>query len=254
VKLAKYLAGLGYGTRREVERMIRDERISLDAADAPHDARAGYAAVGPAVADAVAAMDDAAAHRLLRVDGMPLDPPPGAVIMLHKPVGYVCSTDDVNPTVYDLVPDRFRLRRPVMSPVGRLDKDTSGLLLMTDDGQLNHRITSPRTHVAKTYEATLAADISADDAPGLIARFASGELVLAGETAPLKPAVLEIVEPRAVRVTITEGRYHQVRRMFAAVGNHVVTLHRSAVATLSLGGLPPAAWRELDEDEIRALR
>lgn len=247
MKLAKYLAGLGYGTRREVERMIRDERVSLDG---PEGALAGYAAIGNAAAEAVANMDAAVAHSLLRMDGMPLDPPTGAVIIMHKPVGYVCSTNDVNPTVYDLVPDRFRLRRPAISPIGRLDLDTSGLLLMTDDGQMNHRITSPKTHLPKTYDATLADDIGQD----AVDEFADGGMMLAGETAPLKPAVLEIITPRSVRVTIMEGRYHQVRRMFAAVGNHVVTLHRSSVGPLPIGALAPASWRVLDTAETEALR
>lgn len=250
MKLAKYLAGLGYGTRRDVERMIRDERVSLGSANGAGDATGGYAAVGNAAVIAVEKMDAVVAHNLLRIDGVSLDPPPAAVIIMHKPTGYVCSTNDVNPTVYDLVPDRFRIRRPVISPVGRLDLDTSGLLLMTDDGQLNHRITSPRTHLTKTYDATLADDI----AETAVHVFASGEMMLAGETAPLKPAVLEITTPRSVRVTITEGRYHQVRRMFAAVGNHVVALHRSSVGPLSLGDLAPASWRVLGTPEVDILR
>ena len=160
----------------------------------------------------------------IRVDDEPLDPPPGMVLMLHKPVGYTCSTKDTGRLVYDLLPPRFRLRDPLLSTVGRLDRDTSGLLLMTDDGALLHRITSPKSNLAKVYEATLAADLRGDEA----AVFASGTLMLEGETTPLAPAAAaRRSAPRHARTHAAEGRYHQVRRMFAAVGNHVEALHRA---------------------------
>ena len=230
--LLRYLGTLGYGTRREVERMIERRRVT----------RRDGARVAP---------KDTVPHDDLLVDGIPLDPPPGAVLLLHKPVGVVCSTTDAsNRTIYDLLPPRFRHRSPVMAPVGRLDRDTSGLLVVTDDGQLNHRLTSPRTHLPKVYEATLASDLHGDEG----ARFASGTLMLDGETDPLAPAILVPTGPRTARLTVTEGRYHQVRRMFAAVGNHVVTLHRSAMGALTLGALPVGEWRVLDDEEIAALR
>jgi 16S rRNA pseudouridine516 synthase len=148
--------------------------------------------------------------------------------------------------VYELLPPRFPERSPVMAPVGRLDRDTSGLLLVTDDGQLNHRITSPKRHLAKTYEAELASDLRGDEGE----RFASGTLMLEGETEPLAPAALEVTSPRRARVTITEGRYHQVRRMFGAMGNHVVALHRTSIGGLELGDLASGAWRVLTPAEI----
>ncbi|PKM05246.1 MAG: 16S rRNA pseudouridine(516) synthase, partial [Gammaproteobacteria bacterium HGW-Gammaproteobacteria-7] len=147
--------------------------------------------------------------------------------------------------VYDLLPPRFRLRKPLLSTVGRLDRDTSGLLLMTDDGQLLHRITSPRSRLAKVYRATLAEDLAGSEA----ALFASGTLQLESETTPLAPAGLEPIGPRLARVTLHEGRYHQVRRMFAAVGNHVHALHRESIGGLSLGDLDPGQWRILDSDD-----
>ena len=107
--------------------------------------------------------------------------------MLHKPVGYTCSTKDTGRLIYDLLPPRFRLRNPVLSTVGRLDRDTSGLLLMTDDGALLHRITSPKAHLPKVYEAALATDLRGDEA----AMFASGTLMLESENQPLAPATLE---------------------------------------------------------------
>ena len=183
---------------------------------------------------------DPFSHDDVLVDGVPLDPPPGSLILLHKPVGYVCSSaaSETNPLVYDLLPRRFLHRSPITAPIGRLDRDTSGLLLLTDDGQLNHRLTSPRHHVAKTYIAELASDLRG----GEVETFAGGSLLLAGEDRPLQPAVLEAIAPRTAKVTITEGRYHQVRRMFAAVGNHVTALHRIAVGPWYLGDLREGQW------------
>jgi 16S rRNA pseudouridine516 synthase len=231
MKLVKHIANLGYGTRREVAQMIARRRVTR---------RDG----------GVLAEGDPFTHDELLVDGQPLDPPPGAVIVLHKPVGYVCSTTDSNPLVYELLPPRFRARSPIIAPVGRLDRDTSGLLLLTDDGKLNHRITAPRTHLPKTYEARLAVDLRGDERE----LFGSGTLMLASETSPLLPASLDVLAPRHVRLTITEGRYHQVRRMFAAAGNHVESLHRTAIGTLTLGDLPSGGWRALDQAELERFR
>jgi 16S rRNA pseudouridine516 synthase len=130
--------------------------------------------------------------------------------------------------------------------VGRLDRDTSGLLLLTDDGALLHRIISPRANVAKVYEATLARDLSGDEA----AVFASGTLMLEAETTPLAPAQLTAIGPRRARLTVTEGRYHQVRRMFAATGNHVEALERVAIGRLTLEGVAPGQWRLLQPEDV----
>lgn len=228
--LGKYIANLGYGSRREVMAMIAQRRVRT-------------------ASGTVLRANDPFEHDDVCIDGAPLDPPPGVVLMLHKPVGYVCSTEDANPLIYDLLPPRFMHRSPVMAPVGRLDRDTSGLLLLTDDGALNHRITSPRTHVPRVYEATLASDLRGDEAQ----MFAEGTLLLRGEETPLKPARLEVLDARRARVTLYEGRYHQVRRMFAAAGNHVEALHRSAIGGLMLGDLPSGAWRVLTHDELATL-
>ena len=189
--------------------------------------------------------DDAFVHEDVLVDGESLDPPPGVIVMLHKPVDYVCSTKDADRLIYDLLPSRFRARAPIISAIGRLDRDTSGLLLLTDDGQMNHRLTSPRSHLPKTYDVQLATDLLGHEGDA----FARGMLTLAGESAALEPATLEIRAPRQARVTIIEGRYHQVRRMFAAVGNHVETLHRSAIGGLTLAALPVGQWRVLSAAE-----
>ncbi|KGQ18142.1 Ribosomal small subunit pseudouridine synthase A [Lysobacter dokdonensis DS-58] len=230
MKLVKHIANLGYGSRKEVQWMFREGRIT----DA--DGEVLYA-------------DDQVAHEAIRVDSEPLDPPAGLLLMLNKPVGYTCSTKDKGRIVYDLLPSRFRLRAPLLSTVGRLDRDTSGLLLMTDDGALLHRIVSPKTHLPKRYEATLAQDLRGDEA----ALFASGTLMLESEDTPLKPATLEVQDARHASLVLTEGRYHQVRRMFAAAGNHVDALHRSAVGGLTLGDLESGAWRIVDASELPLL-
>ena len=222
MKLVRLIANLGYGSRKDVARMFREGLITDAAGE-------------------VLYADDRVEHAQVRIDGEPLDLAQGQLLMLHKPAGYTCSTRDPGELVYDLLPYRFRLRKPVMSTVGRLDRDTSGLLLLTDDGTLLHRIISPRSRIPKTYEAVLAEPLRGDEA----AIFASGTLMLESEQTPLQPAQLEPLDERRARLTITEGRYHQVRRMFAAVGNHVEALHRSHVGALGLGDLPEGEWRPL---------
>ena len=226
MKLVKLIANLGYGSRREVARMFREGRITDAAGE-------------------VLYADDKVERSEVHVDGEPLDPPAGLVLMLHKPAGYTCSMKDSGRLVYDLLPPRWRLRDPALSTVGRLDRETSGLLLFTDDGALLHRIISPRAKVVKVYEAMLAEDLRGDEG----ALFASGTLMLESETTPLAPATLDVLSPRKARLGLSEGRYHQVRRMFAAVGNHVETLHRVSVGGLMLGDLPAGEWRALDANE-----
>ena len=230
MKLLRMLANLGYGSRRDVTAMVREGRVT-DAAGEP------------------LYIDDAPAHADVRVDGETLDPPAGMVLMLHKPTGYTCSTKDRGRLVYDLLPPRFARRSPQLSTVGRLDRDTSGLLLLTDDGALLHRIISPKSRLPKVYEATLAQPLRGDEA----AIFADGTLLLESEKTPLLPAQLEVLSPTRARLTLHEGRYHQARRMFAAVGNHVEALHRSRVGGLDLGGLAEGEWRVLSAADVEQL-
>lgn len=230
MRLVRLIANLGYGSRREVAMMFREGRITDPDGD-------------------VLYADDKREHADIRFDGEPLDPPIGLRLMLHKPVGVTCSTKDVGRIVLDLLPERFRLRNPALSMVGRLDRDTSGLLLLTDDGALLHRIISPKSKITKVYEAVLAEDLRGDE----IATFASGSLMLESEKTPLLPAGLEALGPRHARLTLHEGRYHQARRMFAAVGNRVVSLHRLTVGGLSLGTLGEGEWRILDDGDINAV-
>jgi len=230
MKLVKLLANLGYGSRKQVQGMFRAGLIT----DAEGE---------------VLYADDAVAHEAIRVEGEPLDPPQGLTLMLHKPRGYTCSTKDKGRLIYDLLPPRFRDRDPVLSTVGRLDRETSGLLLLTDDGNLLHRIISPKSKLPKVYEVELAEDLRGDE----VALFASGTLMLEAEKTPLLPAELEVLGPRKARLVLHEGRYHQVRRMFAAVGNHVQALHRSRVGGLDLQGLDEGQWRMLTPTDLDTL-
>jgi 16S rRNA pseudouridine516 synthase len=232
-RLDRLLANLGYGSRREVGRMIAAGRVTLD---------------GAALTDAGAHVPlDPALPARLRIGGAPVDPPAPLTLILHKPLDVVCSHREPGRSVYELLPERWRRRDPALSTIGRLDVDTTGLLLVTDDGALLHRVISPRAQVTKRYLATLDRPLRGDEG----AVFAAGDLVLEGETDPLAPATLEPLSPTTAHLTITEGRYHQVRRMFAAVGNHVIALHRDRIGALDLpADLPPGAWRPLAADEL----
>ena len=226
MKLVKLIANLGYGSRKDVAQMFRAGRITD-------------------LAGEVLYADDVVPHETIRIDDEPIDPPVGLVLMMNKPLGVTCSRKDPGRVVYDLLPPRYNVRTPALSSVGRLDRDTTGLLLFTDDGALLHRIISPKAQVAKVYEATLAQDLRGDEGE----LFASGTMMLELEKEPLAPASLDVLGPRHARLTVTEGRYHQVRRMFAAVGNHVETLQRISVGGLTLGNLPLGEWRAIDAAE-----
>jgi 16S rRNA pseudouridine516 synthase len=178
------------------------------------------------------------------LDDEPLQLTGPRYILLHKPAGYVCSTDDPDHNTVFVLLDEPNINK--LHTVGRLDLDTTGLLLITDDGQWSHKISSPKHECAKTYRAWLADPVE----HSAIALFAEGVL-LRGEKTPTKPAQLEIVSPTECLLTIHEGRYHQVKRMFAAIGNKVVQLHRERVGPLSLdAGLAEGEYRHLTAEEI----
>lgn len=225
-RLDQWLANLGYCSRREARDWLDAGRVTVRGQPATDSAQ--KAAAGD-----------------VRVDGEPLDHPDGVLVLLHKPLGLVCSHDErEGPNVYSLLPARWRQRNPVVTSIGRLDKDTSGLLLLTDQSALVHRLTSPKHKVPKVYRATVDADLTSD----LIPLFAAGTLQLDGEKEPCAPATLHLAGPREAELTLTEGRYHQVRRMFAACGRTVLTLHRRQFGPLDLGELPAGEWRALPLD------
>jgi 16S rRNA pseudouridine516 synthase len=231
MKLVKLLANLGYGSRKEVQRLIRSGAVT--------DAEGS-----------VLGENDLPPHDQIFFRGEVLDPPAPLVIMLHKPDGYTCSSEDPGSTIYDLLPPRFAQRNPGLNPIGRLDKDTTGLLLMTDDGKLLHKIIHPKSNCLKVYQANLDRPLEGHEDE----LFSSGTLVLNSETRPLLPAKLEVLGEKEALVTLHEGRYHQVRRMFAAAGNHVLGLKRISIGGLKMpDDLEEGDWRVLTPAELAEL-
>jgi len=227
-RLDQLLANLGYCSRREARDWLDAGRVLVG----------GKTAKDPGLKVLV--------NKVL-VDGEPLDHPNELLLMLHKPEGLVCSHDaQEGANVYGLLPPRWRCRNPQITSIGRLDKETSGLLLLTDRSALVHRLTSPKHKVPKVYRATVARELSAD----LVPLFASGRLLLADEKEPCLPAELRILNSTTAELVLVEGRYHQVRRMFASQGYEVLALHRSRFGNLDLGDLPVGQWCELNLDRF----
>ncbi|MFO7173243.1 MAG: pseudouridine synthase [Bacillota bacterium] len=230
-RLDRILAEAGLGTRRQVRKRIRAGRVRVD---------------GRVVRDPTLAVDPLSVR--IEVDGVLVQVRQHLYLLLHKPAGVITATRDPrHRTVLDLVPEP--LRRPELHPVGRLDKDTEGLLILTTDGRLTHRLIAPRWHVERTYYARLDGPVGAED----VAAFAAGLVLEDGE--PCLPAVLTPGPgPEEARVTVVEGKYHQVRRMFRVRGRQVLYLRRERMGPLTLDpGLPPGAIRELTPEEVAAL-
>uniref|UniRef100_A0A6B2LC90 Uncharacterized protein n=1 Tax=Arcella intermedia TaxID=1963864 RepID=A0A6B2LC90_9EUKA len=193
----------------------------------------------------------------ITINGTPISFPYPLYIVLHKPRGYVCSAkreQKDGKIVYDLLPETWIQRRPSLACAGRLDKWASGLVVMTQDGDCNFNITSPKKKsgvLGKVYELELQNPLTGDE-PKL---FSSGQLQLKSEQKPCRPAKFEIIDKEAklVRITLYEGKYHQLRRMLAATGNRAVSIKRVATGPLLLGGLPVGHWRELSREEVLSL-
>ena len=227
-RLDQLLTSLGYASRSESKKLIAAGLVTV-------------------VGEIIKKIDFKAFHHDVAFQGEPLDTREEMLIMMNKPLDFVCSHDDgEGKLVYSLLPSRWQKRDPKISTIGRLDKETSGLLLLTDDGQLLHRLTSPKYHVPKLYEVTLDRPLNGNETD----IFASGTLMLNSEKTPCLPAVLSVINETHVTLEITEGRYHQVRRMFAAVGNHVTALHRSCIGELTLGDLKSGEYRMVLQDEL----
>ncbi|MDO5450627.1 MAG: pseudouridine synthase [Akkermansia sp.] len=219
------LSRYGYCSRKEAAAWIKRGRVVLD---------------GAAVTAAKQNVDPA---RVL-VDGAPVPFPYGLYAAYHKPLGCTCSHKDEGPLIYDLLPPEWLRRNPAVNTVGRLDKETGGLILLTDDGAFEHAMTSPRRHVPKEYVFTTECPVP----PETVGLFAAGTLLLNGETTPCQPAELELTGECSGRLVLHEGRYHQVRRMLAAAGAPVRTLDRVAIGPLRLAdlGLQPGEWCAFD--------
>lgn len=234
-RVDRLLSRLGYCSRADAKRWVKDARVTVDGVPvARHDVKVLATAEGG-----------------VRIDDQPPDHPDGLIAVLHKPKGVVCSHDErEGPNVYGLLPPRWRNRNPSVEAVGRLDKDTTGLLLFTDDGALSHRLQSPRKNVWKTYEVTLDAPVP----PGAVDLFAAGALALEGETKPCKPARLRVDARDRKRcvLRLTEGKFHQVKRMMRAVGCEVLALHRARLGELTLGNTREGDAFVVGRDELEA--
>jgi len=229
-RLDQLLANLGYCSRSEARAFLK-----------AHDVTAGSVVLRDC-------SEKVNASEVL-IDGAPLDHPAGLLLALNKPPGLVCSHDPrEGPNIYTLLPPRWRARNPQVTSIGRLDKETTGLILLTDQTPLVHRLTSPKHKIPKVYRATL----DKPPPPEAPAAFASGALMLDGEKAPCAPAQLRMIDTNTnaptAEVTLTEGRYHQVRRMFASQGCTVLALHREKFGDLDLRDIAPGKYRELPLD------
>lgn len=229
LRLDQALSRFGFCGRREAAYWIKDGRVTVKG-------------------QVMRSADERADPADLLVDGQTVDFPRGLLVMFHKPVGLVCSHEArEGERIYDRLPERWMRRNPQPATVGRLDKDTSGLVFITDSGDLIHRWTSPKHEVEKEYEATLDADLP----PGAVQAMAASTLMLKDEgkkdhDKPCKPAKLDVLAPRRARLTLTEGRYHQVRRMFAALGCTVLTLHRLRMGEHTLADLAEGEWKAVE--------
>jgi len=231
MQLERLLQKHGFGTRKGCRGLIRDERVAVNGeicddpfADIPTD------------------------NLVFSVDGVDWPYAEFASLMLNKPAGYECSRKPQHhPSVLELLPRPLRERD--VQPIGRLDEDTTGLLLITDDGQLNHQLSSAKRKVPKIYLATTKHPLDQAQIDQLLAG-----VLLNDEPEPIAAAGAEIVGERLLRLTVTEGKYHQVKRMVAAAGNRVEALHRETVGELSLpGDLKPGVWRWLSSADLQKL-
>lgn len=232
IRLDKYLSNMGKGTRSEIKKQIRQGAVTVD----------GVPAKMPEMK-----IDES--KQIVCLNGIAVSYEAHVYYMLHKPAGYVSASRDTREqTVLDLLSD---VKTDGLFPVGRLDKDTEGLLLITNDGTLSHNLLSPRKHVDKVYEAIVDGIVEEAD----IQKFREGLDI--GDDRPTLPAELVILEqgnPSTIRLTIREGRFHQVKRMFQAVGKPVRYLKRISMGGLTLdGSLPPGGYRRLTEEELRRL-
>ena len=236
MRIDKLLSNLGIGTRSEIKKMIKQKQIKIN---------------GELVKNGKDQLDPDAAQ--VTVNDQPVAIQLTKYLMLNKPQNVITATEDASQqTVLDLIAKNDRVKG--LAPVGRLDKDTTGLLLLTNDGQLAHRLLAPYKHVAKTYQATIDGIVNNDT----IVRFKAGIQLKDGTLC--KPADLKIIstsedeKQSQIEITITEGKYHQIKRMFAACGMHVAALNRIAMGPLKLdSSLKPGQSRPLSENEIQSL-
>lgn len=239
-RLEDLLFSQGFGTRRVCRGLVQQGRVAVGSPAQP-------------CLDPDVLFEPMGLH--FEVEGVPWEWHERAYLMLHKPAGYECSQrPSAHPSIYTLLPAPLRARgggaAAGVQAVGRLDQDTTGLLLLSDDGAFIHRLTSPRHHVPKVYEVTLRHAMGEAERQRLL-----DGVVLDDDPRPVRAAAADLVTEQHLRLVLTEGKYHQVKRMVAAVGNRVEGLHRSAIGALQLpDDLPPGGWRWLKAEEVQGLR
>ena len=222
-RLDQIMSNLGYCSRKEANLLAKDGRITVD---------------GKMIKTAAVKVDP---YSVL-FDDEPLEHPESILVMLNKPVDYVCSHDASEGfLIYDLLPRRWMQRKPQLMSIGRLDKDTSGLILITDIGNLVHDFTTPKKNIEKYYNVELDKPLEQK----VIALFASGTIRLDEDDKPCLPAKLDITGTSTCRVILTEGKYRQIRRMFGSLGYEVIKLHRSQFGPYLLNDLAPGKYVEV---------
>jgi 16S rRNA pseudouridine516 synthase len=233
MRIDKMLANMGYGSRKEVKKLLKEGGLQVNG----EVVKDGKSHVNPET-DTVVLHGEEVQYREF------------IYLLMHKPPGVISATEDQNDeTVIDLLQMEDQIFEPF--PVGRLDKDTEGLLLLTNDGQLSHQLLSPKRHVPKTYYARIDGEVTESD----VKAFATGVTLDDGyETKPGKLTILESAPQSEIELVITEGKFHQVKRMFEAVGKKVTYLKRISMGPLGLGDLELGEYRELTEEEVTMLK
>jgi len=221
-----YLSNLGYCSRKEAKKFLKLNEVRINK-------------------NRVLNASIKANHKDITINDERLDDEK-LLILLNKPNGYICSHNDRGKLIYSLLPQRWQNRNPKISTIGRLDIDTTGAILLTDDGELNHKLSSPKNNIPKIYEAVLEKPLSFD----IIDIFASGKIVLKDEKKPLKRAKLEILDTNLARLEITQGKYHQVKRMFAFVNNKVLKLHRISFGNFFVDDLREGEYKIISIEKI----
>lgn len=229
MRLDKFLADLNFGTRKRVKKLIKTGHVKVD---------------GKIVVNSSYNFNEN--KSVVSFDDEPIDYTPFVYIMLNKPKDYISSTiDELYPSLVNLIDPIYAKRVRI---VGRLDADTTGIILLTDDGKLNNRLTHPNRNIPKIYQVTVNHEI----APKLIEEFAKG--VSIGRDEVTRPATLEIIESNVAKVSLREGKYHEIKRMFAHFDLDVIALDRLKFGPLTYEGLEVGEWRLLTDDEVEVLR